>query len=85
MGAAAHLRSGLDLRMPNRSELDITQRTITVWQPRAQRELSADDARQIAENVTGFFRILETWRRQAATTDAAGHDAERQAEVQHHD
>ena len=34
-----------------------------VWQPRLGRDLSFGDARQIAENVTGFFAILTEWAR----------------------
>jgi hypothetical protein len=37
--------------------------TCQVWQPRLERELSREDARQIAENVTGFFAILAEWSR----------------------
>ncbi len=36
-------------------------RTLEVWQPRTSRALTREDARQIAENVTGFFRILLEW------------------------
>jgi hypothetical protein len=36
-------------------------RTLAVWQPRAHRELGSEDARQIAENVCGFFSILRGW------------------------
>ena len=34
-----------------------------VWQPRLGRDLSREDARQIAENVTGFFAVLAEWSR----------------------
>jgi hypothetical protein len=40
----------------------VTDRT-QVWQPRLGRDLSREDARQIAENVTGFFAILAEWSR----------------------
>jgi hypothetical protein len=36
-------------------------RTKDSWQPRAARSLSDEDAREIAENVTGFFRVLLEW------------------------
>lgn len=39
--------------------------THKVWQPRLQRNLTDEDARQIAENVTGFFAILAEWSRAA--------------------
>ena len=33
-------------------------RTRQVWQPRLGRDLTNEDARQITQNVTGFFAIL---------------------------
>ena len=36
-------------------------RTLEVWRPRLRRSLTADDARQIAANVTGFFSVLAEW------------------------
>ncbi len=36
-------------------------RTLAVWQPRAKCELSDEDAREIAENLVGFFRVLREW------------------------
>jgi hypothetical protein len=40
---------------------NLIDRTIEVWQPRLRRELSREDARQILENVTGFFSLLSQW------------------------
>ncbi len=37
-------------------------RTREVWQPLAGRALSDEDARQIAERVTGFFSVLLEWQ-----------------------
>ena len=42
---------------------ELIARTREVWQPRAGCDLSHEDARQIAENVTGFFAILAEWSR----------------------
>ncbi len=42
---------------------NLIDRTIETWQPRLDRDLSRDDARQIVENVTGFFSILAEWSR----------------------
>jgi hypothetical protein len=42
---------------------NLIDRTRAVWQPRLGRDLSREDARQIAENVTGFFAILSEWSR----------------------
>jgi hypothetical protein len=38
--------------------IDLTRK---VWQPRAGRDLTDEDVRQITENVTGFFSILTEW------------------------
>ena len=35
--------------------------TRALWQARASRPLTSEDARQIAENVTGFVQILLQW------------------------
>jgi len=40
---------------------DFADDTIEFWQPRMRRDLSREDARQIAENVSGFFRVLLDW------------------------
>jgi hypothetical protein len=42
---------------------NLIDKTIRLWQPRLVRNLSREDARQIAENVTGFFSILADWSR----------------------
>ncbi len=41
----------------------LIDRTRQVWQSRLGRDLSREDARQIAENITGFFAILAEWSR----------------------
>jgi len=43
----------------------LIDRARTVWQPRLGRDLSREDARQIAEDVTGFFAVLAEWLRAA--------------------
>ena len=45
------------------ADLELVGATIAIWQPRAARELSREDARQIVENITGFFAILAEWSR----------------------
>src|SRR5215218_5441928 len=37
---------------------NLIDRTRQVWQPRIGRNLSREDARQITENVAGFFALL---------------------------
>jgi hypothetical protein len=49
-------------------------RTRQIWQPRIGRDLTDEDARQIAENVTGFFAVLAEWshaERRAANDNKA--------------
>ena len=41
---------------------NLIDRTRQVWQSRIGRDLTDEDARQIAENVTGFFAILPNGR-----------------------
>ena len=35
---------------------------LALWQRRADRQLSTEDARQISEHVVGFFRVLLEWK-----------------------
>lgn len=55
---------------------ELIDHTIAVWQPRLQRRLSKEDAREITENLTGFFTILAEWSRHEArdgsTTQTSG-------------
>lgn len=37
-------------------------RTIEVWGPRSSRVLTEEDARQIIENMVGFFGVLIEWK-----------------------
>ena len=47
----------------NAANDNLIDRTIETWQPRLDRDLSREDARQIVENVTSFFSILAEWSR----------------------
>ena len=47
--------------------LALLEETIRVWQPRVSRQLTAEDARQMVENVTGFFTTLHAWSAAAGT------------------
>ena len=66
---------------------NLIRRTRQVWQPRLGRDLSREDAKQVAENVTGFFALLAEWTRaemltpanhtgkpSASDTEEAGHE-----------
>lgn len=55
VSADGHVDEGVDF--------DLVEATIALWQPRVSRELSREDARQIAENVVGFFDVLAAWSR----------------------
>jgi hypothetical protein len=49
---------------PSRAANDnLIERTRNLWQPRLGYDLSREDARQITENVTGFFELLAKWSR----------------------
>jgi hypothetical protein len=37
-------------------------RTLELWSRRSARPLTEEDAREIAENMTGFFRVLLEWK-----------------------
>lgn len=50
---------------------DLIDRTLETWQPRVDHPLSRDDARQITENVSGFFSILAEWAKADASNDYA--------------
>jgi hypothetical protein len=49
---------------------NLIDRTIALWQSRLGRDLSPEDARQIAANVTGFFSVLAEWSRAEMPTPA---------------
>jgi hypothetical protein len=58
---------------------NLIDQTRKVWQPRFDRDLSRDTARQIAENVTGFFTILAEW---SHAENRASNDNEAPAKAQ---
>jgi hypothetical protein len=49
---------------------NLIERTRKIWKPRLGRDLSREDARQIAENITGFFSILHEWSRASMPASA---------------
>jgi hypothetical protein len=49
---------------------DTITHTMDFWQARSRRALNEEDARQMVENVAGFFRILSEWA--AAEAGAPG-------------
>jgi hypothetical protein len=64
----------------------LIDRTREVWKPRLGRDLNREGARQIAENVTGFFAILAEWSRAEVpvpTNDTAKPATSDAGEVRH--
>jgi len=50
------------LKPPMRmTKQELTEHTLAVWQQRTPGPLSIEDAREITENLTGFFTILAEW------------------------
>lgn len=47
---------------------ELIEKALATWQPRASRKLTREDAREIIENFTGFFRTLLEW--EAAVKDS---------------
>ena len=58
------------MKTPSAANDNLIDRTRQVWQPRIGRDISREDARQIAENVTGFFSVLAEWARAEQTAPA---------------
>ena len=49
---------------------NLIDRTRQVWQSRIGRDITDEDARQIAASVTGFFSVLAEWSRAEMPTPA---------------
>jgi len=43
----------------------ILKKTLDVWQPHSEKKLTEEDARQIIQNLTGFFETLARWDRES--------------------
>ena len=61
---------------------DLIDRTLETWQQRVDHPLTRDDARQIIENVSGFFSILAEWAKADTPND---HAFGAHASEMHHD
>jgi hypothetical protein len=57
-----------------KTEDNLIDRTIEVWQPRNANRLSDEDARAILENVTGFFTLLLEWETSEQQKKGGGQD-----------
>jgi hypothetical protein len=62
---------------------NLIDRTRAVWQPSLGRDLSPEDARQLVENVTGFFAILAEWSQAESLASANDNVAHAATEVRH--
>ena len=59
--------SGSPLRGGETPAGERSDRTLEVWSPRSTRPLTEEDAREIAANMTGFFRVLLEWKAKKRT------------------
>jgi hypothetical protein len=57
-----------------KSEDNLIDRTLDVWQPRNAQQLSDEDARAILENVKGFFTLLLEWETNEQQKKSGGQD-----------
>jgi hypothetical protein len=57
----------------------LIDRTLEFWQTRTSQRLTREDAREMVENITGFFRILREW--EVADQPAATHREKTKAEL----
>ena len=57
-----------------KSEDNLIDRTLEVWQPRNADRLSDEDARAILGNVTGFFTLLLEWETNEEQKKGGGQD-----------
>jgi len=44
-----------------KTKLDTIAKTVEFWSDRTGETITVEDAREIIENVTGFFRVLSEW------------------------
>jgi hypothetical protein len=50
---------------------NLLDETIAIWQARTSRPLTREDAREIIENMTGFFNVVREWDRAERAAAAA--------------
>ncbi len=55
-----HTHAG-SLKAPDAQD-DLIDEAVALWQSHADRPLTREDGREIVENLTGFFGLLEEWR-----------------------
>ena len=50
---------------------DFIDQTIAIWQKRTERKLTGEDGREIIENISGFFSILQEWEQRERAAESA--------------
>jgi hypothetical protein len=50
---------------------EILEQTLLLWQRRDSSRLNVEDARQINENIAGYFTLLAAWEADHRTAEAA--------------
>ncbi len=60
-GAAAACAPVSATWTPVPSNSPVIDDTLAFWQPLSRRTLSREDAREIIQNVSGFFGVLQEW------------------------
>jgi hypothetical protein len=75
------------MKSTHTSQAGLQERAVAFWSPRLKRDVSQEDARQIVENVTGFFSLIAEWAQADMPNPAndAGKPAASEAEETHHD
>jgi hypothetical protein len=63
--------SGVLASEPSVEGGDFIDQTIAICQTRTERRLTREDGREIIENITGFFTILQEWERKERTAGDA--------------
>lgn len=58
---AADARGARRRSTPTSKNSHFIDDTLQFWQPRARKILTREDAREIIDNVVGFFSILQEW------------------------
>jgi len=56
---------------PCTEEGDFIDQTFDIWQKRNERKLKREDGREIIENISGFFSILQEWEQMERAAERA--------------
>lgn len=58
----------------------VLEKVIDLFEKRAHRTLSKEDARQIVENLSGFFQVLAEWDRAERSRQVEPSDTRKEAD-----